>query len=176
MPLCWSSALAAVLALALLFMISAFLLWRSHVLYFSAKIYLTYPKKTPKTLLFKIQVLLQLFLYVSSKSWWPNPELGREVVLPHFYSIGVEFIIPSQVSRKAVVKSEEISNYCSPSWTSESYLHFGWGYWSTPLPILDVPSASIMFMLGIHTVLFLVKGKDQTSKSVSTLTTLDSSC
>lgn len=158
-------------------MISAFLLWLSHVLYFSAKIYLTYPKKKKKqTLLFKIQVLLQLFLYVSSKSWWPNPELGREEVLPRFYSIGVEFIIPSQVSGKAVIKFEEISNYCSPSWTSESCLHFGWGYWSTFLTILDKLSASIMFMLGIHTVLFLVKGKDRTSKSVSILTSLDFSC
>lgn len=71
-------------------MIPAFLLRLSHVLHFSAKIYLTSPKtnkqKTPANLNPDPSVVLHVF----PKSWWPNPELGREEILPHLYSIGME--------------------------------------------------------------------------------------
>ena len=118
---------AAVLALALLFMIPAFLLWLSHVLHFSAKIYLTSPKtnkqtKKPcwsKSRSFCSSACVSQILVTKSRTG----ERGDSTSFI-FHWKGM-FIVAFQGSRRAVISMEEISNNCSLSWTSEIYLHFG---------------------------------------------------
>ena len=71
-------------------MIPAFPLWLSRVLHFSAKIYLTSPKTNKQKNPANLNPDPSVVLHVSPKSWWPNPELGREGILPHLYSTGME--------------------------------------------------------------------------------------